>query len=85
MAKVNIEFDTDTKQLSVLVDGVSHDVESVNIVSYSLDGDKKDGYIDMYMKTNKENGIKYRMSAHGSSFEKSNILEDWARQTLNKN
>lgn len=84
MAKINIEYDTVSKDLSVIVDGKDIPAERVCVESYGS-GEEKYGYIDIYAKPDKENGVTYRMSAHGSELKKSNAIEDWARQALKKN
>ncbi len=83
MAKINVEYDTETKELMLLIDGKQANAERVCIESYGS-GQEKYGYFNAYMKPDKDNGVTYSLSAHGSTIEKSNIVEDWARQALKK-
>jgi hypothetical protein len=82
MAKVVVTYDTESKELVMTVDGESKgDIESFHAYSEG-EGDQKYGYFEAGFKTSKENGVRYRMSAHGSKIEQSDPLEDFFRSKL---
>lgn len=83
MAKVIVTYDTESKELDMTVDGENKgDIESFHAYSEG-DGENKYGYFEAGFKTSKENGVRYRMSAHGSKIEEKDCLEDFVRKSLN--
>lgn len=85
MSKVVATYDTDEKTLSISIDGV--DKGQVERFSAYSSNDPKDkyGYFEAEFKSSLENDVRYRMSAHGSKIEQSDVLEDYIRDTLRKN
>lgn len=89
MSKIVATFDTETKELSLTIDGQNKEnIQSVNMCSYSNDeSDEKSekyGYFEAYFKTLEENGVHYRMSAQGSKLKDSSIIEDGIRKAFFK-
>lgn len=83
MAKVVVTYDTESKELLMTVDGENKgDIESFHAYSEG-DGENKYGYFEAGFKTSKENGVRYRMSAHGSKIEEKDVLQDFVRNSLN--
>lgn len=82
MAKVQANYDTETKQLTLSIDGV--DQPMVEYICFENFNDEYSGF-NASFKTVDQNGIKYRLSAYGSEIEKSNPIEDYIRENLTKN
>lgn len=84
MAKVVVTYDTESKELLMTVDGENKgDIESFHVYSEGDDDENKYGYFEAGFKTSKENGVRYRMSAHGSKIEEKDSLQDFVRSSLN--
>lgn len=82
MAKVIVTYDTESKELDMTVDGENKgDIESFHAYSEG-EGEGKYGYFEAGFKTSKENGVRYRMSAHGSKIEEVDSLENYVRDSL---
>jgi hypothetical protein len=84
MAKVVVTYDTDTKELNMTIDG--EDKGSLErFCTYSEgSGENAYGYFEADFKGSKENGVRYRMSAHGSKIVENDVLEQYAREVFNK-
>lgn len=82
MAKVQANYDTETKQLTLSIDGV--DQPSVEQVTFEAYNEEYTGFYANFKNVD-QNGIKYRLSAHGSEVKKSNPIEDYCRDYLTKN
>jgi len=82
MAKVIVTYDTDTKELGMTIDGEDKgELQSFNVYTEG-DGEGKYGYFSADFKGSKENGVRYRMSAHGSKIEETDPIQDFVRNSL---
>lgn len=84
MAKVVLNYDTDTKELKMTIDGEDKG-DLQRFCAYSEgSGEESYGYFEADFKGSKENGVKYRMSAHGSKIVENDVIEQYVREVLNK-
>ena len=85
MAKIVVNYDTETKELNMSVDG-NEPLQLHRFSSYSeISEDEKYGYFEADLKPSKQNGVKYGMYAQGSEIMEKDILQDFVRQSLTKN
>lgn len=84
MAKVVATYDTETKELSLTIDGEDKPGVS-NFCAYSEGNSEESyGYFEATFKSMKENGVRYMLRASGSEIESSNFLEDYFKNILTK-
>jgi hypothetical protein len=72
MAQIQISIDTETKSLSLTIDGTTiPDVEDVSVYTYrDSNGNITSLDVSMYTTTEEQNGIRKRVSYHAYASEK---------------
>ena len=84
MAKIKCEYDTETKKISLMIDG--EEKQKARRVSFYSEGDEY-GYFEASFESEKDNGVYYNLSAHGSEMkteEVSKTLEKYFFEKLIK-
>lgn len=88
MSKIIAMYDTETKALSLEIDGVMQpQAQSVMFDRYvENEGGEESvyGYFNANFKGMKNNDVSYRLSASASEIEKSDPVEEFAREVLTK-
>lgn len=84
MAKVVVNYDTDTKKLTISVDGgAEQEIKSFNAYSEG-NGEETYGYMEARYPKSKENGVNYMLTAHASEIKKETEISNYISQTLKK-
>lgn len=82
MAKITCNYDTETKELSLMIDGINQ--PNPQSVSFYREDDEY-GYFEGSFKKEENNGVIYRLSAYGSKVENNSFIEEYAKKVLVKN
>lgn len=89
MSKVIAEYDTETKELKLMIDG--KETSTVNYITFfsrtemNYDGKmEKYGRFEAEFEKVEQDGVKYCMSAYGSKIENSNVIQEHISKSLLK-
>lgn len=85
MAKVMIEYDTDTKDLVLSINGEQQeDVQEVGVYTYEYEEGSKEGHIDIRYKPTKKDGIKTYKHSIANYINDKEILDNYFKSFSRK-